>query len=135
MGRIRNRKAEGYIDICIGVICFVIVLVITINIFSFISLRTELDNICDSLLETATYTGEFGDEFYGKDSVLIMEHFRYDLDYDADRYFNETLERVQLGEKMWVEVSYRTYIKGLGAIRIPVTVTVRKSGLSERYWK
>ena len=57
------------------------------------------------------------------------------IDYGADRYFNSTYRRVQLGERMWVEISKHTYIKGLGVFKIPVTVMVRKSGLSERYWK
>ena len=33
---IQNKKAEGYIDVCVGVVVFTIVLVIAINIFSFI---------------------------------------------------------------------------------------------------
>ena len=36
---------------------------------------------------------------------------------------------------MWVIVSKETYIKGLGVFKIPTTVSVRRSGLSEKYWK
>ena len=32
---IQNKKAEGYIDVCVGVVVFAMVLVIAINIFSF----------------------------------------------------------------------------------------------------
>jgi hypothetical protein len=59
----------------------------------------------------------------------------YDLECDADEYFNVDYRRVQLGTRMSVTVSYDTYIKGLGIFKIPITVTVTKSGLSERYWK
>lgn len=38
-----SKKGEGYIDICVGVIVFVMVLVIAINIFSFVTLRIEMD--------------------------------------------------------------------------------------------
>lgn len=66
---------------------------------------------------------------------MLDEYFYYDIDYGADRYFNSTYKRVQLGNKMWVEVSVNTYIKGLGVFKIPVTLRVHKSGLSEKYWK
>ena len=51
------------------------------------------------------------------------------------QYFNEAYRRVQLGTRMWVTISKDTYIKGLGIFKIPVTVSVTRSGLSERYWK
>ena len=66
---------------------------------------------------------------------MLNEYFYYDINYGADKYFNSTYRRVQLGDKMWVEVSVQTYVKGLGVFKIPVTLSVRKSGLSEKYWK
>ena len=132
---IKSKHGEGYVDMCVGVVVFVMVLVIAINIFSFITLRIELDQICDELIEAATYDGCFGSGFNKADSAMMDDYYYYDLDYGADKYFNSTYERVQLGDRMWVEVSVDTYIKGLGVFKIPVTVTVKKSGLSERYWK
>lgn len=132
---IQNKKGEGYIDICVGVVVFVMVLVIAINIFSFVTLRIEMDQIADELIEAATYTGCFGTEFSSRDSDMLNEYFYYDINYGADKYFNSTYRRVQLGDKMWVEVSVQTYVKGLGVFKIPVTLSVRKSGLSEKYWK
>ena len=131
----KNKRGEGYVDMCVGVVVFVMVLVIAINIFSFITLRIELDQICDELIEAATYDGCFGSGFNKADSAMMDDYYYYDLDYGADKYFNSTYERVQLGDRMWVEVSVDTYIKGLGVFKIPVTVSVKKSGLSEKYWK
>ncbi|MCM1488984.1 MAG: DUF4320 family protein [Firmicutes bacterium] len=132
---LKNKKGEGYIDICVGVIVFVMVLVIAINIFSFVTLRIEMDQIADELIEAATYSGCFGTDFQNRDYDMLTEYFYYDIDYDADKYFNSTYGRVQLGGKMWVEISVHTYVKGLGVFKIPVTLTVHKSGLSEKYWK
>ena len=131
----KNRKGEGYIDICVGVIVFVMVLVISINIFSFVTLRIEMDQIADELIEAATYSGCFGDDFWNRDNDMMDEYFYYSIDYGADSYFNSIYGRVQLGNKMWVEISVDTYVKGLGIFRIPVTLKVHKSGLSEKYWK
>lgn len=131
----KSKKAEGYIDICVGVIVFVMVLVIAVNIFSFITLKIEMDQIAEELIEAATYSGCFDDDFWQRDSDMMDEYYYYDIDYGADEYFNSTYQRVQLGEKMWVTISKHTYVKGLGVFKIPVTVSVTRSGLSEKYWK
>ena len=133
--KLKNKRGEGYIDMCVGVVVFVMVLVIAINIFSFITLRIELDQIADELIEEATYRGAFDGEFSMRDDAMMDQFFYYDIETGADKYFNTSLRRVQLGDPMWVKVSVDTYIKGLGVFKIPVTVTVKKSGLSERYWK
>lgn len=132
---IRNKKAEGYIDICVGVVVFVMVLVIAINIFSFITLKVEMDQIAEELIEAATYSGSFDTRFDQCCADMQDDYFGFDVDYGADSYFNSTYERVQLGERMWVTVSVQTYVHGLGVFKIPVTVSVTRSGLSEKYWK
>ena len=103
-----SRKGEGYIDMCIGVVVFVMVLVLTINIFSFITLKVEMDQIADDLIEAATFAGEFNDDFVNADSYNLSEYYYYDIDYGADEYFNESYQRVQLGKRMWVTVSKDT---------------------------
>lgn len=132
---INSRNGEGYVDMCVGVVVFVMVLVVAINLFSFIALRVEMDQIADELIEAATYSGCFDEEFDDRDGELLDDYYYYDIDYGAEEYFNTTYHRVQLGDTMWVQVSKETYIKGLGALKIPVTVTVKRSGVSERYWK
>ena len=59
----------------------------------------------------------------------------YDIDYGADRYFDSSEETVQLGDSMWVEVSAGIDVKGAGAFKIPLTVSVKRFGISERYLK
>ena len=130
-----SRKGEGYIDMCVGVVVFVMILVIAINIFSFITLKVEMDQIAEDLIESATYSGEFDTDFWNADMYNLDEYYYYDIDYGADEYFNEAYRRVQLGTRMWVTISKETHIKGLGIFKIPITVSVTRSGLSERYWK
>lgn len=132
---LKSRRGEGYVDMCVGVVVFVMILVISMNIFSFITLRIEMDQIADELIEAATYSGCFGDDFTNRDDDMLDEYFYYDIDYGADRYFNTAYYRVQLGKPMWVKISVNTYIKGLGAFKIPVKLTVKRSGLSQKYWK
>ena len=131
---LHSKKGDGYVDICIGVIAFVMVLVIALNIFEFVTLRVEMDQIADELIEAATFSGEFNDDFFNTDSAMLDDYYYYDIDWGADKYFNTAYDRVQLGDRMWVEISVDTHIKGLG-IKIPITLRVKKSGLSEKYWK
>lgn len=129
-----SKRGEGYVDICIATVIFVMLTVIALNIFSFITLKAEMDEITDNLIVMATHTGRFGDEFSDMDSVLLDDYFYYDLDYGADEYFTSD-DKVQLGDKMWVEISVDTTVKGLGVFEIPVTLKVKRSGISEVYWK
>lgn len=129
-----SKKGEGYVDICIATVIFVMLTVIALNIFSFITLKNDMDQIADNLIVVATHSGEFGDEFWDMDSTMIESYFLYEIEYDAESYTNVD-NHVQLGDKMWVEISYETTVKGLGIFEIPVTVKVKRSGISEKYWK
>lgn len=129
-----SKKGEGYVDICIATVVFVIFIVIALNIFSFITLKTEMDQIADTLIITATHEGGFQEDFYDMDNRLQEHYFVYNMNCGADNFFDGG-DNVQLGEKMWVEISLETSVKGLGIFEIPVTVKVRRSGISEVYWK
>ena len=135
MRSVKNKRGEGYVDMCVGVIVFVMILVITINIFSFITLRIEMDQIADEILEASTYSGAFGSDFEEARERMTEQYYDFGLEYDADEYFNTAYKRVQLGHVMYITVSVDTTIKGLGMFQIPVTLTVTRSGLSQKYWK
>ena len=132
---ISNRKAEGYIDIAVGIIALMMVLVVTLNIYTFFMLRQDLDTVSGFLIETATSEGSFGEEFDEICEELRSSFFDFDVVASAEEYYNSTYERVQLGDKMTVTVSVHTYVRGVGAFKIPVTVSTTRSGISEKYWK
>lgn len=130
-----SKKAEGYIDVVVGIFALMMVLVVTLNIYSFFTLKQDMDEICGQLIETATFNGCFDSEFDETVGSLQAQFFDFDVRTDAEEYYNATYERVQLGDRMDVYVSVRTYVQGLGMFRIPVTVTSHRSGISEKYWK
>ncbi len=135
MKKIFNKSGEGYIDTCVGVVAFVMVLVVAINVFSFITLKQDMDEIADELIETASFTGCFGSEFRFRAVELRNMYFPFTMSIGAEEYYNATYKRVQLGDTMYVTISVQTYVKGLGVFQIPVTLTVTKSQVSEKYWK
>ena len=128
------RKGEGYIDICIGIIALLSVLVLTLNIYSFLVLKQDLDEISEQLIEVATYTGCFGDDFNERTDELKNDLFEFEVTPSADSYYNVPLKRVQLGKTMKVTVTVHTHLVGIGIVNIPITATSTRSGISEHYW-
>ena len=135
MKKYRNTRAEGYIDVCVAVVVFVMLMVVTLNLFSFLNMKLQLDQAADELIEVCTFYGGFTDEFDDASEQLTDRTFDYELICTAEEWYNEPLKRVQLGDKMTLTVKKQTYLKGVGGFKIPVTVTAVRSGLSERYWK
>lgn len=131
----RSQKGEGYIDVVIGILALMAVLVVTLNIFEFMTLKEDLDEISGQLIETATFNGCFDTTFDERVDDLQNRFFQFDVETDAQEYFNTSYKRVQLGDKMEVTVSVETYVRGLGVFKIPITVTSHRSGISEKYWK
>ncbi len=132
---ITSRKGEGYIDVAIGIVALMMVIVVTLNIYSFFTLKQDMDEICGQLIETATFTGSFGDEFDERCEELQNTFFAFDVATSATEYYNEAYERVQLGDTMTLTISVHTNVQGIGAFKIPITVQSTRSGISEKYWK
>ena len=132
---LKNKRAEGYIDICVGVVALLCVLVLTINIYSFFTLKQDLDEISEQLIQVATYNGCFSDEFNQRANDLKTQFFDVDYTVSASSYYNAALKKVQLGQKMTVTVSVQTKLVGVGVVSVPITCTSTRSGISEKYWK
>lgn len=130
-----RTKGEGYIDICVGIIALFTVLVLTLNIYSFLTLKQDLDEISEQLIETATYTGCFGGEFNERCAELKNSMFDFEVTTEAPRYYNSAQKKVQLGNTMRVTVYVKTKVVGVGVFNIPVTCKSSRSGISEKYWK
>lgn len=135
MKLMKNKRAEGYIDICVGIVALLSLLVLTLNIYSFLTLKQDMDEITEQLIETATYNGCFGDEFNQRADELKKQYFDFTVTTSASSYYNATYKRVQLGNKMTVTISVSTKLVGVGVVEIPITATSTRSGMSERYWK
>lgn len=135
MKKVLDNKGEGYIDICVGTIVLLTVLVLTLNVYSFLTLKQDLDEISSQLIDVATYTGSFGDEFNERVDTLKTQLFDFDVSVSADSYYNSSYKKVQLGNIMEVTVSVHTKLQGVGIVDIPITCTCTRSGMSEKYWK
>ena len=131
-----NKRGENYIDTVVGVVAAMMVIVVALNIFSFLTLKQDLDYYAKEMVEVCCSYGKTCDEVQDRDEELSAElGLDPDLSFDGTEYFNATKRTVQYGEVIVVELTYRTYVRGLGVFRIPVTLTAKHSGLSRKYWK
>lgn len=135
MKRILSKKGEGYIDVVVGILVLMMVLVVSLNIFEFMVIKQDLDEISGQLIETATFNGSFSDEFNDRAEALKEQFFQFTVTTNADEYYNYPFKRVQLGDMMEVTVSMDTHVQGFGLVKIPITVSSHRSGISEKYWK
>ena len=59
--RIKNKKGDGYVEVCISALVLITLAVILLNIFELIMLRISLGQTADDLITTACYSGGFTD--------------------------------------------------------------------------
>ena len=131
-----SRRGDGYIDVVVAVLVSMMLIVLSLNVFSFFTLHQDLDYFAKEMVEAACADGQTGSE-----AVRRAEELSEDLGispvyvWSAEYMTPASAHRVQLGDSMSIQVQYTSYVQGLGIFRIPVTMTVTHSGLSERYWK
>ncbi len=136
MKRILNRKAEGYIDTVVCVLAAMMVIVLALNVFSFLTLKQDLDYFAKEMIDVATTYGRTVTETSTRYAELCDEIEIYpSYSFSGTDYFNASSGKVQLGDTIRITVTYQTYVRGLGVFKIPVTLNAVHSGLSQKYWK
>ena len=133
----KSSRAEGYIDVCIGLIVFLSVIVLTISIYSFFPLKTSMDEIANQLIDVATYTGEFGEDFNDLAARLQSENpsIPFTVSVSANQWFNSTLKQVQYGDRMTVTIHTTKSLNGGGIFKLNIPCSVSRSGLSRNMRK
>ena len=133
---ISSKRGEGYIDLCVMVLCAMLILVLAINTFSFFIIKQDLDHYAKEMIKTAVTAGRTaGPEINNRQTELNAEtNLDPAVSWDA-AYFNVTQRTVQLGDTITVTLTYTTQFRGFGIFSVPVTLTAKHSGLSQRYHK
>lgn len=131
---LRSKKGEGYIDVCVSILVIMMVLVIAMNVFSFLTLKIDMDYFAQEMVDIAALHGTTSsDELQSRYDALCDEvGFEPDVAWEADYIYDSN---VQYGDPIEVKLTYQASIQGLGAVKLPVTLTTYYSGLSRNYWK
>lgn len=132
---IKGNRGEGYIDVVISVLVMMMVMVLALNVFSFLTIKQDMDYFAKEMIYCATTYGRTTGEVDSRKAELIVETGLNPTVSWQTSYFNASAKTVQYGDTITVSLTYNTYIKGFGVFKIPITLTAKYSGLSMKYWK
>ena len=129
-GIVKNRRAEGYIDVVVLVLCAVLMLALAIRILPVFVAKQQLATFATELVREAEVTGRVGSETSRRAAVL-----REKTGIDPDISWS-TGGRIQLNEEVTVTLTLRRNIGLFGGFgSFPITLQAQATGKSEVYWK
>jgi hypothetical protein len=132
---IQSKRGEGYIDVVVGILVSMMILVLALNVFSFLTIKQDMDYFAKEMIFAASAYGRTNEEADTRYNELLAETgIEPAVTWEAS-YFNDSDKTVQYGNTIAVTLTYHTYVKGLGVFKIPITLTAKHSGLSQKYWK
>ena len=130
-----NKKGSAtYIETTIFVLVAAMFIAFSINLFSIISAKQQLDMCADQLTRQIQLTGEVSPETDALfDSLVGGIKSADNISYSVDTsYFSG--KKIQLGTPFKVKVT--AYLGGFGAIHLfPIELVSSGTGISEEYWK
>ncbi|MFA6730585.1 MAG: DUF4320 family protein [Candidatus Izemoplasmatales bacterium] len=132
---IKNKRGDGYIDVVISVLVSMMMIVLILNVFSFMTVKQDMDYFAKEMINCAaangTTTGRVNTRYY----ELVAETGIAPAVVWNTSYFNASQQTVQLGDTITVTLVLQSRVRGLGVISIPVTLTAKHSGISQKYYK
>ena len=133
---IKSKSGETYIDVSVMVLCAMMLIVLALNTFSFFAVKQDLDHFAKEMIKVATTAGRIESPAIDNRMAELTTETGLNptVTFDAPIH-NSTFSWVQLGNTITVTLTYQTHFRGFGLFNVPITLTARHSGLSQRYWK
>ena len=126
----RALPGEGYIDVCVLVLCAVLVLALAVRVLPVYIAKQRLDTFATELIREAEISGEVGGKTSEKASELSGQ-----LGIDPQIVWSKT-GRIQLNEQVTVTLTLERDIGFFGSFASsPLQLRAEASGKSEVYWK
>ncbi|OGO91727.1 MAG: hypothetical protein A2Y17_13270 [Clostridiales bacterium GWF2_38_85] len=132
---LKNKRGEGYVDVVVTVLIFMMLLVLALNMFSFLTVKQDMDYYAKEMIYCASANGRTAYKVDARKAELTSETGLNPTVTWQATYFNTSDQTVQYGDTITVTLTYNTYFKGFGVFRIPITLTAKYSGLSMKYFK
>lgn len=127
---LKNRRGEGYIDICLLVLVAMLGLALCLKVLPVFVAKQQLDTFATELCREAEISGRVGSETNRRAAVL-----REKTGIDPDIIWSDSGE-LQLNQEVTVIVTLRMNIGLFDSFgSFPVTLRAQASGKSEVYWK
>ena len=130
---LKQKRAEGYIDVAVTVMIVAFVLIFAVNLVSLVALHQNVKTIDDQLTEYAsmkgtTEIGSYAEELRKKTGIDFAYSFASSTTMDSSG-------KVQLGERIVCTVRFQSSMIGFGDVIHPIDIQASSSRLSQVYWK
>lgn len=132
---IMNKRGDGYIDVVISILVAMMMIVLILNIFSFMTLKQDMDYFAKEMINCASANGTTSGKVSARYYELMTETGIAPSVTWSTTYFNASQQTVQLGDTIQLTLTLQSSVRGLERINIPVTLTAKHSGISQKYWK
>ena len=122
---LRSRRGEGYIDVCVLVLCAMLVIALAVQVLPAFIAKQQLDTFATELVREAEIAGRIGPETDRREQAL-----REQTGLDPE------IGRIQLNEEVTVTLTHEIDLglfAGFGSF--PITLRADATGKSEVYWK
>lgn len=127
---LKERRGEGFVDVCVLVLSVALVLALVVRIAPIFMAKQNLDVFADELVRAAVINGQVGSATSAKEADL-----RKETGLDPDISWSNT-GKIQLGNEVTVTLTTTVNLGLFGEFAsFPVTLTSRATGTSEVYWK
>lgn len=127
--KLNARRGEGYIDVCVFVLCVMLVIALAVKVLPVYVAKQQLDTYAAELVREAEIAGRVGSETTMRAAVLSER-----LEIDPDIRWSRT-GRIQLNSEVTVTVTMDVDIGFGGLGSFPIELTAQATGKSEVYWK
>lgn len=125
-----SRRGEGYIDVCILVLCAMLVIAFAVKLLPIFIAKQQLDTFATELVREAEIAGRIGTETDRRAQAL-----REQTGLTPDIQWSGT-GHIQLNGEITVILTYETDLGLFGGFgSFPITLRADASGKSEVYWK
>lgn len=127
---LKNKRAEGYVDVIVLVLCAVMVLALALKVLPVFVAKQQLDVFATELVREAEVSGRIGSETDRRAAVL-----REKTGIAPDISWS-TGGRIQLNEEVAVTLTLQKNMGLFGDFgSFPITLRAQAAGKSEVYWK
>ena len=127
---LKSKRGEGYIDVCVLVLCTMLVIALAVQVLPAFIAKQQLDTFATELVREAEIAGRVGSETNRREQAL-----REQTGLDPTVQWSDT-GRIQLNEEVSVTLTYEIDLglfAGFGSF--PITLRADATGKSEVSWK
>ena len=127
---LKSKRGEGYIDVCVLVLCTMLVIALAVQVLPAFIAKQQLDTFATELVREAEIAGRVGSETNRREQAL-----REQTGLDPTVQWSDT-GRIQLNEEVSGTLTYEIDLglfAGFGSF--PITLRADATGKSEVYWK